>query len=221
MVVRWIGIIISSVSAPEKMVRTSCSNSNHHPQRLQSRRRFFSEENPRLNTDAKLNVLFIKFDGNPKFFILNQLLHNDPKLTANIIAKNRDRTSNKGLIEYVDNQIKIINNVIPRGDSLGHIVDTVTNAHMFSNHYPLIQSESLPCLYLYKYILNTCIKMKKFIGKSKPKRISLYHGQISSKTLKDLIMLVEDEQIGSSKTFRGTDVPLKNIQKLKILYKET
>lgn len=174
-----------------------------------------------MNTDSKLNVLFIKFEGNPKFFILNQLVHNDPKLTVNIIKKNRDHTSNKDLIEYVDNQIKIINNIIPRGDSLGHIVNSITTSHMFSNHYPLIQVESIPCLYLYKYILNTSIKMKKYIGKSKPKKISLYHGQISSKTLKELVMMSEDEQIGSSKTFRGTDVPLKNINKLKILYKET
>lgn len=134
---------------------------------------------------------------------------------------NRDRSSNKGLIEYVDNQIKIINNIIPRGDSLGNIVNAITTSHTFSNHYPLISSEDIPCLYIYKYILNTCIKMKKFIGNSKPKKISLYHGQISSKTLKDMVMMLEDEQIGSSKTFRGTDVPLKNIQKLKILYRET
>lgn len=173
-----------------------------------------------MNTVAKLDVLFIKFAGNPKFFILNQLLHNDPKLTVNLIVNNRDKTSNKSLVEYVDNQLKIINNIIPRGDSLGNIVDSVSKSSIFSNHYRMIQSERLPCLYLYKYILNTATKMKKFISKSKPKKISLYHGQISSKTLKDLIMSVEDEQIGSTKTSRGVDVPLKNINKLKILYKE-
>lgn len=62
--------------------------------------------------------------------------------------------------------------------------------------------------------------MKKMISKNKPKKIALYSGHLSGKTIRDLVLSIEDEDIGSTKTMKGIDVPFKNIRKIKLLYKE-